>query len=239
MANPQTENGHIDIANEVAEALARFRISGTEYQVLWVILRKTWGWHKKIDKISFSQIAKDTGLKRAHIAKIINKLILRGVVQKDNTYINSYSFVKDYEKWKVLSKKTTVVQKDNGVLSKRITKVLSKNTTTKEKKETITKESYDLEKAINYWNTLVIENPSATIKTFGFLQHCRKETDDIKKEWLKIKPTNEEWTLAVQNYLAEINERDPKNDYAKHRFSFYEFIKQSNGFKKFLNKGGL
>ncbi len=97
----------------------------------------------------------------------------------------------------------------------------------------------DLKEAIKFWNTLEIENPNLSIKTFGSLQHCRKETDDIKKEWLKLKLPKEDWELAVQNYLAEINERDPKNDYAKHRFSFYEFVKQSNGFKKFFNKGGI
>ena len=55
MANPQAENGHTDIANEIVEALARTRISGTETQLLWVIFRKTYGWHKKEDEISYER----------------------------------------------------------------------------------------------------------------------------------------------------------------------------------------
>ena len=38
--NPQIENGHIDIANELAEALAMINISSYESRVLWIILSK-------------------------------------------------------------------------------------------------------------------------------------------------------------------------------------------------------
>jgi len=54
MANPQPEDGHIDIANEIAEKLARTQLSGTEHKIIWAIWRKTWGWHKKEDRISLS-----------------------------------------------------------------------------------------------------------------------------------------------------------------------------------------
>jgi phage replication O-like protein O len=46
MANPQRENGHIDIANEIAEALARTNLSAYQMRVMWAIWRKTWGWQK-------------------------------------------------------------------------------------------------------------------------------------------------------------------------------------------------
>ena len=44
MASPQVENGHIDIANTIADKLCSYRLSGQEWQIIWVILRKTWGW---------------------------------------------------------------------------------------------------------------------------------------------------------------------------------------------------
>lgn len=44
MANPQAENGHIDIANEIADKFCSYRLSGQEWQIIWVVLRKTWGW---------------------------------------------------------------------------------------------------------------------------------------------------------------------------------------------------
>ncbi len=40
------KNGHIRVPNEVAEALARLPVSGSQARILWVVLRKTLGWQK-------------------------------------------------------------------------------------------------------------------------------------------------------------------------------------------------
>jgi phage replication O-like protein O len=141
MANPQIEDGHVDIANEIVEALARVNLSGREMRCLWVILRKTYGWHKKSDLISLSQFSEMTGLPRQVVCKVLKQLLskrLIGVDKKDNSQINSYSFIKDFEQWEyccrkrqLLSKKTiTVVEKVNQVLSKK-----------RHTKESITKET--------------------------------------------------------------------------------------------------
>lgn len=133
MSNPQIENGHIDLANEIVDKLARYRISGEEYQILWTIWRKTYGWHKKDDKISLSQFSIMTDLKRPTVARAIKKLLSKKIIiiKKDNTYINSYRFNKDFDEWQAIIKKDTgVIKKDNQVLSK---KIHTKETITKEK----------------------------------------------------------------------------------------------------------
>lgn len=144
MASPQTENGYTKIANEIMEALARYRLSGRERQILDVILRKTYGFNKKFDYISMSQFAQSTGMRRPDVAEQIKKLLgknLIGVTQNPNTNnINMYIFQKDWQLWKVLPKKLTVTQNPNTLLGKTLTKVLGKTLHTKEKKETITKE---------------------------------------------------------------------------------------------------
>jgi len=131
--NPQIEDGHIDIANELAEALARIRISGEEMQCLWVILRKTYGWHKKRDWIPLSQFQDMTNLKRPNIIRAIKKLITKNIVIKnDNGNGKTYGFNKHYKTWKPLSKKIIikkVIKNDNPSLSKMIP---SKENTSKE-----------------------------------------------------------------------------------------------------------
>jgi len=62
MANPQIENGYTRIANETMDALAKIRIPGQARQVLDFILRKTYGWNKKTDMISFITIRKRDGI---------------------------------------------------------------------------------------------------------------------------------------------------------------------------------
>jgi phage replication O-like protein O len=130
MANPQAENGHIDIANEIADALAGIRISGTEYQLIWVILRKTYGWHKKEDQISLSQFHEMTGLPKPHIIRYLKTLLHKKIItvaQNDNGKGNVYVFNKDFDKWVPLPKKitlhkmiTSIAQNDNESLPKMV-----------------------------------------------------------------------------------------------------------------------
>lgn len=42
MAKPDINNGHIDIAHELAEALMKINLSGYQYRIIWVIFRKTY-----------------------------------------------------------------------------------------------------------------------------------------------------------------------------------------------------
>ncbi len=133
MASPQRENGHVDIANETMEALAGIRISGEEWQCLCVIFRKTYGWHKKEDWISLSQFNLLTKQKKPNILRAIKKLSLKKVVviKDDNRHKPKYKFNKNYDQWKPLSKKITVINNDKRSLSKMIPT-----------KENYTKENY-------------------------------------------------------------------------------------------------
>lgn len=111
MINPQSENGHIDINNESAERFAKLHLSGNEWQILWVVLRKTWGWHKKIDSISLGQFQKYTGMNRNATVRSITKLVSKKILLSDKSeYVTQYSFNKHYDQWEVVSK-TILVSK--------------------------------------------------------------------------------------------------------------------------------
>ena len=114
MANPQTENGHTEIANEILDALCQIRIPGEAMQILLVIIRKTYGWKKKCDRISLSQFVEMTGQSKSHIVRNIKKLegmSLIVVTQKGNKNGHHYEFIKDFDKWKPLPKKVTLPKK--------------------------------------------------------------------------------------------------------------------------------
>jgi phage replication O-like protein O len=88
MANPQLENGYTSIANEIMERLAKARIPGEARQILDVIFRKTYGFHKKEDRISNSQFVELTGINKYNVCRAIKKLITMNVViKKDNAVI--------------------------------------------------------------------------------------------------------------------------------------------------------
>jgi len=148
MASPQLDNGYIKIATEIYEALCKIRINGEARQVLDFIIRKTYGYHKKQDKISLSQFTLGTGLKKTHIIRGLNKLKqMKLIIQIDNDDINIYRFNKDFDDWKPLPKKVTlpkkvmtVTQKGNASLPKKV------HTIDKPTKDNITKGVCDLEK---------------------------------------------------------------------------------------------
>lgn len=143
MANPQAENGHIDIANEVAEQLCRINLSPYESRALWVIWRKTYGWHKKDDRISYTQFEEMTNLNRWHIARTLKRLIMRNIItSRGNKRDIKYGFQKDYSKWVSLPVEATkgiITYRGNTSLPVEATKSLPVEVNTKEKKETIQK----------------------------------------------------------------------------------------------------
>ncbi len=125
MARPQLENGYTQIADEIIEALARFRLSGHESQCLWFVIRKTYGFQKKTDIIALSQLSQGTNLPRPKVCNALKKLKARGLIitQKGNSKGTIYKFNKDFDQWKVLPKRGITQkgspQKGNQVVPKR------------------------------------------------------------------------------------------------------------------------
>ena len=144
MANPQAENGHTDIANELMDAFSRTRISGEARQVLDVILRKTYGWHKKEDDIALSQFVEATGMSKSRVCQAITKLLSMNLIskkgnvtEKGNNWCSSYCFNKDFHTWKPLPKKETFLKKEKSITEKGKESFLKTGHT----KENLTKET--------------------------------------------------------------------------------------------------
>ena len=146
MANPQTKNGFVMIAIELYKALAHIRISGEARQALDVIFRKTYGFHKKWDKISLSQFVLATGMPKCSIVRALNKLIKMNLIiyQKVNDTANEYSINKDFDTWQPFTKKKTFTKKEMSVYQKvneRLPKSKSAFTKKRTTKDTLTKDT--------------------------------------------------------------------------------------------------
>ena len=198
MANPQREDGHIDIANEIAEALMKVQINGYENRVLWAIFRKTYGWHKKEDWITNTQISNMTNIAESHISRTVRMLIDRNLVTKIGKKL---SFQKDHEKWIELPKlvsseklpdldiKLPDLVKENTKIGK---KKLPDLVDTKETKETTTKETIQKITNTNFENPInnTKEGPKKAKKIeFDFeLWSWHGVDQDIKERWANIFP---------------------------------------------------
>lgn len=101
MPNPQREAGHLDVANELAEAFARLRLNSTQSCILWVVLRKTYGWNKSMDTISVAQFAEATGIAKEIIKRELRRMIERNILRAwgDDHHPKQYGIQKDYSRW--------------------------------------------------------------------------------------------------------------------------------------------
>lgn len=143
MANPQLEDGYTKIANETLEALAKINLSSYQSRLLFVIFRKTYGFGKKDDWLSVSQLVELTGLRKQHTSRAKKQLIDRKIVTSRG---NKVQFCKDYSQWcelpkSVTNKKVTntgveVTNRGSGVTNRG-----SKVTNTGEHKRNYTKET--------------------------------------------------------------------------------------------------
>jgi phage replication O-like protein O len=137
MASPQKENGMTSIANEIVEALAKTQLNGYESRFLWALWRKTYGWHKKEDWISWSQLIEITGLRKQHIWRTKKSLQDRNIVTILGYKI---SFQKDYTQWRELPKLVTVTKSGTPVTKSGIKVTRLGTHKVNYTKETITKE---------------------------------------------------------------------------------------------------
>ncbi len=102
MANPQTADGFTVVASKYLEELAKANLSGAEYQIMLAVIRKTWGWKKKRDQISYGQLSELTGLPRRSVIRAIKRLVTkRTLVVTKRTPVICLELQKDYEKWLV------------------------------------------------------------------------------------------------------------------------------------------
>lgn len=98
MKSPQKENGYTAIANEILEQLVKLRIPASEKDIMFFVIRKTYGFQKKEDRISLTQFQKGTGLSRVTVVKGVKNLISRKILVKAGIL---FKFNKHYDSWVV------------------------------------------------------------------------------------------------------------------------------------------
>ena len=103
MANPQKENGYTQISNEILEAVARFKLNGTQLRILLIIWRKSYGYRKSECEISLTYLSKAVGSTKNAVSREMSKLkalnIISEIEQPGKHQSKVYKFHKNYEDW--------------------------------------------------------------------------------------------------------------------------------------------
>lgn len=100
MSNPQVENGYLRIANELFLAALRYQFKQHHRAVYDAILMKTYGFNKKEDDISLSQLELMTGILASNCSKACNQLVNLNVIhRRKGTYGHIMGIKKNYREW--------------------------------------------------------------------------------------------------------------------------------------------
>jgi len=167
------ENPFFKLNNDIIDTYLS-KISGNDLKCYLFILRKTIGWNKKKDKISISQIIKNTGIKNretvinstAHLAEL--GLI---TVYKSNGMVNIYEP-------KPVPKNRTSTEKSDCI--NRTTPVLKNRTTTSTKKPYPTKDT-------NTKDTLTKDKESKPKKNLIKVEMPENINEPAWNEWIDYK----------------------------------------------------
>jgi len=79
---PQIEDGYTRIANELLEAMMAAKFTARQWKVILSIVRKTYGYNKREDDLSASQIGALCEMHRVHATETLNQLARMNVISK-------------------------------------------------------------------------------------------------------------------------------------------------------------
>src|SRR5574337_831096 len=108
---PQLEDGYLRVANELEDAILLKIRTFRHSQVVRAVIRKTYGYGKKEDDISLSQIADMTGLQRPHVSVALRELEEMGVLNaiRPGVHGQILGLNKHHQQWEIGVTKTVTV----------------------------------------------------------------------------------------------------------------------------------
>lgn len=107
-SSPNLDGGFIGIANELFDAILKFPFTLKQMNVLLTVLRKTYGFGKKVDDMSAKQIGDMCGMARNHVTTTLNDLHRMNVITKFNgAYGCVVGINKCHQEWRSLDDKNS------------------------------------------------------------------------------------------------------------------------------------
>lgn len=99
--NPQLEEGHTRIANELLEAILCYPFTGGELKVVLAIIRLTYGWQTIERPIRQTELARLTALAPRYLHRVLIRLRQHGVLFRQRySRPHRYALNKHYTAWK-------------------------------------------------------------------------------------------------------------------------------------------
>lgn len=197
MASSQNGNGFTQIPNEILEALCKVNLSPYESRVLLYLMRKTFGWHKKMDRIALSQYSEDLRIDRRLVHRTLRRLSSRQmiVIRRDDRNSISYGFQEDIENWKGSSPKMPVISSDDKT-------VISADT-----------------HKINRKKNTVPDSPNPEFDNFYRAYPKQKARREAERAWNKLNPSPE----LIETIMDAVEKQKGSEEWQKDEGKFIPY----------------
>lgn len=132
-----TDDGYTRIANELLEAVMSADLTARQLKVVLAIIRKTYGFGKKLDRITNTQIAAMTGIHHTHVCKAKNEMIAMRILVSTGIAVGVNKVVSDWN---------TGISQHSETLAKSANETLAKSANTHKPSQLNTKETIQKKK---------------------------------------------------------------------------------------------
>lgn len=203
------DDGYLRLSNTLVDKLCMTKLSDRESRVLLSVIRRTYGFGKALDWISYSQIEEMTGIDANNISRIAGGLLKRNILIKEGKKLGINNIVSEWEGKPEFTKKPKLANISD--LSKQTVKPVNLNNGTvsldskicqsrpPQKKDNTTKERQKDICAKSSFNDFFKAYPI----------HRKGGSDSAAwTAWKSEKLTDQDCKTAIE-WLAQAAQRDP------------------------------
>lgn len=214
--SPQLEDGHLRIANELNDVIWLKPFNHRQHKVVFAIIRKTYGYGKKEDDMSASQIGSLCGLSRTHVTSTLNQLEKMKVISKrPGVYGSIVGINKDYSRWLFASTKSVQVIQ-NGTSTESVQGVPNHSFTSTESVRVDSTKSVHTKDNLSKDNKQKTCAPADAFARFWIAYPKKRSKGQAEKAFKKINPN--EHLLDVM--LASVEQAKTSDEWIKNEGQF-------------------
>lgn len=216
------DDGYTRIANELLEAVMAADLTARQLKVVMAVIRKTYGFGKKFDRVSNTQIAAMTGIHHTHVCKAKNEMISMNIIITNGLAIGINKVISDWN-FSISQVSKSLAKSANKTLAEsanadKPTQLNTKETIQKKERkdppkspkgecEGLEEKTVSKKTQIDYQAVL-----SAYNTTLGDRLPQAEALNDKRRRAIKrlLTELKEPTVEAVENYFAAFAERAPK-----------------------------
>lgn len=218
-----TDDGYTRIANELLEAVMSADLTARQLKIVLAVIRKTYGFGKKLDRITNTQIAAITGIHHTHVCTAKNEMIGMNILISNGNQIGVN---------KVVSEWNTDISQVSKTLAKSANKSLAEVANDHSPTQLNTKETIQKKKEITPISPAGDESIPAEKQKRQTVSKYHFDRDQLKDTWNRKAET---YGLPKMVSISSTTEKGIKRLYDSHLKHCKETGRPAQQIDRFIN----